>query len=189
MITRTPSHLADVGGTTVRRALPRHDRRTVGAWCFLDHFGPSERTTMEIGPHPHIGLQTVTWLVQGELLHRDDMLFNLYRWRELGDDQGVELKAWLDEQLQHDEVLIHFAKALTGESWTTGMGGFGSLGDRVSRRQVRAQISDSFDLFDPTWFRGELDRIVQEKRHPQDDLEAVSLFLDAWARRRGGHND
>jgi predicted KAP-like P-loop ATPase len=125
----------------------------------------------------------------GELLQRDDMLFNLYRWREFGNDQGVELKAWLDEQLQRDEVLIRFAKALTGEAWTTGLGGFGSLGDRVSRRQVRAQISDSFDLFDPTWFRGELERIVQEKRHPQDDLEAVSLFLDAWARRRGGADD
>jgi redox-sensitive bicupin YhaK (pirin superfamily) len=57
----------------VRRALPRHDRRTVGAWCFLDHFGPADDTVMQIGPHPHIGLQTVTWLVQGELLHRDSL--------------------------------------------------------------------------------------------------------------------
>ncbi|QEE25805.1 AAA family ATPase [Rhodanobacter glycinis] len=125
----------------------------------------------------------------GELLRRDDMMFNLYCWREFADDQGVEVKAWLDEQLQHDELLIRFAKALTGEAWTTGLGGFGNLGDRVSRRQVRVRISDSFDLFDLSWFRGELERIVREKRHPQDDLEAIRLFLEAWTRRRGGHDD
>lgn len=125
----------------------------------------------------------------GELLRRDDLMYNLYRWREFADDQGAEMKVWLDEQLQSDEVLIRFAKALTGESWTTGLGGFGSLGDRVSRRQTRAQISDSFDLFDPTWFRGELERVMREQRYPKDDLEAVRLFLDAWGRRRGGHDD
>ena len=66
------SRTADVGGSTVRRALPRRERRTVGAWCFLDHFGP-QAAGMGIGPHPHIGLQTVTWLVEGEVLHRDSL--------------------------------------------------------------------------------------------------------------------
>jgi quercetin 2,3-dioxygenase len=66
------SRIADVGGTTVRRALPRRERRTVGAWCFLDHFGPQD-AGMGIGPHPHTGLMTVTWLVEGEVLHRDSL--------------------------------------------------------------------------------------------------------------------
>jgi redox-sensitive bicupin YhaK (pirin superfamily) len=70
---RSASRLADVGGMVVRRALPRHDRRTVGAWCFVDHFGPADDAPMQIGPHPHIGLQTVTWLVAGEALHRDSL--------------------------------------------------------------------------------------------------------------------
>jgi redox-sensitive bicupin YhaK (pirin superfamily) len=70
---RSPSRVAEVGGMPVRRALPRHDRRTVGAWCFVDHFGPADDAVLEIGPHPHIGLQTVTWLVSGELLHRDSL--------------------------------------------------------------------------------------------------------------------
>jgi redox-sensitive bicupin YhaK (pirin superfamily) len=70
---RSPSRLADVGGMAVRRALPRHDRRTVGAWCFVDHFGPADDALMQIGPHPHIGLQTVTWLLAGEALHRDSL--------------------------------------------------------------------------------------------------------------------
>jgi quercetin 2,3-dioxygenase len=64
------------GGLTVRRALPRSARRLVGPWCFLDHYGPATFGTdkpMAIGPHPHIGLQTVTWLLEGEVLHKDSL--------------------------------------------------------------------------------------------------------------------
>jgi quercetin 2,3-dioxygenase len=72
----TTSREADVGGTRVRRALPRRERRTVGAWCFVDHMGPRPVRPgdgVDIGPHPHTGLQTVTWLTAGELLHRDSL--------------------------------------------------------------------------------------------------------------------
>ena len=72
----TDSRLADVGGMPVRRALPRRGRRTVGAWCFVDHFGPTTATAargVEIGPHPHIGLQTVTWVLEGRQVHRDSL--------------------------------------------------------------------------------------------------------------------
>jgi redox-sensitive bicupin YhaK (pirin superfamily) len=67
---------AMVGALRVRRALPRRGRRTVGAWCFADHMGPAtldDAQGVDIGPHPHIGLQTVTWLVAGEILHRDSL--------------------------------------------------------------------------------------------------------------------
>jgi redox-sensitive bicupin YhaK (pirin superfamily) len=72
----TESRAAQVGAFEVRRALPRRDRRSIGAWCFIDHFGPApvtERHGLDIGPHPHIGLQTVTWLLDGEALHRDSL--------------------------------------------------------------------------------------------------------------------
>lgn len=72
----TPAREARVGSHRVRRALPRRSRRTVGAWCFLDHMGPATVTEPDgvgIGTHPHIGLQTVTWLLAGELLHRDTL--------------------------------------------------------------------------------------------------------------------
>jgi len=64
-----------VGDTRVRRALPHRSRRTVGAWCFADHMGPlaPDATPTGIGPHPHTGLHTVTWLVEGEMLHRDSL--------------------------------------------------------------------------------------------------------------------
>lgn len=72
----TPSRESVVGELTVRRALPIPGRRTVGAWCFVDHMGPAAVTRergLDVGPHPHIGLQTVTWLVSGEALHRDSL--------------------------------------------------------------------------------------------------------------------
>ncbi|MFF3670965.1 pirin family protein [Microtetraspora malaysiensis] len=62
--------------TTVRRLLPQRPRRMVGAWCFVDHFGPDDvrdRPGMQVPPHPHTGLQTVTWLAEGEILHRDSL--------------------------------------------------------------------------------------------------------------------
>ncbi|MFY1649980.1 pirin family protein [Solwaraspora sp. WMMB762] len=72
-----PGHDVPLGRyTTVRRLLPQRPRRMVGAWCFVDHFGPDDvagRPGMQIPPHPHTGLQTVTWLVDGEILHRDSL--------------------------------------------------------------------------------------------------------------------
>jgi hypothetical protein len=63
-------------GTEVRRLLPTRELRTIGAWCFLDHYGPddvSAGTGMRVPPHPHIGLQTVSWLFDGLVLHRDSL--------------------------------------------------------------------------------------------------------------------
>ncbi|MEW6472057.1 MAG: pirin family protein [Actinomycetota bacterium] len=67
--------LTTVGGIPVQRSLPQRGRRTVGAWCFVDHFGPADvpLVSMQVGPHPHIGLHTVTWVLDGEVLHRDSL--------------------------------------------------------------------------------------------------------------------
>ena len=68
--------LGGVRAMTVRRTLPQRGRLTIGAWCFLDHFGPdpvTESEGMVVPPHPHTGLQTVTWLFAGEVEHRDSV--------------------------------------------------------------------------------------------------------------------
>lgn len=65
-----------VGGMAISRVLPTKGRRTVGPWCFVDHILPpdfDDPHPLEIGPHPHIGLATVTWLFQGEALHSDSL--------------------------------------------------------------------------------------------------------------------
>ena len=73
-----PSRRTLVGKLEIRRALPLRDRRLVGPWCFLDRYGPltfESGKPMDLGPHPHIGLQTVSWLLDGEVFHRDSLGF------------------------------------------------------------------------------------------------------------------
>ena len=62
--------LGGVRAMSVRRSLPQRELPLVGAWCFLDRFGP-QKARMRVEPHPHIGLQTVTWPYVGEVRHRD----------------------------------------------------------------------------------------------------------------------
>jgi len=67
---------ADLGGFSVRRALPSTRRRMVGPFIFLDHMGPAEFRAgqgVDVRPHPHIGLATVTYLFAGEIVHRDNL--------------------------------------------------------------------------------------------------------------------
>lgn len=66
---------------TVRRTLPQRARTLIGAWCFADHYGPddvSETGGMDVAPHPHTGLQTVSWLFSGEIEHRDSLGSHAY---------------------------------------------------------------------------------------------------------------
>jgi redox-sensitive bicupin YhaK (pirin superfamily) len=68
--------LGGLRAMTVRRTLPNRERITIGAWCFVDHFGPDrvvDTGGMSVAPHPHTGLQTVSWLFAGEVEHRDSV--------------------------------------------------------------------------------------------------------------------
>ena len=61
---------------TVRRTIPQRQRSLIGAWCFADHYGPDDVGAsggMDVPPHPHCGLQTVSWLFTGEIEHRDSL--------------------------------------------------------------------------------------------------------------------
>ena len=61
-------------GIDIQRTLPHRYIRTIGAWCFIDHFGPTEQeNAMSVAAHPHVGLQTVSWLFAGEVEHRDSL--------------------------------------------------------------------------------------------------------------------
>ncbi len=70
------AHERRVGSGTVQRVLPQMQRRSVGPWVFLDHMGPEEIPAghgFDVGPHPHIGLATVTYLFDGAVVHRDSL--------------------------------------------------------------------------------------------------------------------
>lgn len=72
-----PLRQATIGhDTKIVRALPSRQRKTIGAWCFLDHAGPVSFTAgqgLDVGPHPHIGLQTFTWMIEGTVIHSDSL--------------------------------------------------------------------------------------------------------------------
>ncbi|MEU9154608.1 pirin family protein [Streptomyces sp. NPDC048417] len=84
----SPRHVQLGESTEVRRLLPNLGRRMIGAWAFVDHYGPddiADEPGMQVPPHPHMGLQTVSWLHQGEVLHRDSTgSLQTIRPRELG---------------------------------------------------------------------------------------------------------
>ncbi|MBO1752941.1 pirin family protein [Actinotalea sp. BY-33] len=68
--------LGGIRAMTVRRTLPQRRRSFIGAWCFADHYGPDDVEVtggMRVPPHPHTGLQTVSWLFTGEIEHRDSL--------------------------------------------------------------------------------------------------------------------
>jgi quercetin 2,3-dioxygenase len=108
--------------TGVRRLLPSLGRRMVGAWCFVDHYGPDDVADgpgMQVPPHPHIGLQTVSWLHEGEVLHRDSLgSEQRVRPRELGLMTAGRAIAHSEQSPGGHGPLLHGAQlwvALPGE--------------------------------------------------------------------------
>ena len=76
LIEPRPVPLGGLRAMTVRRLLPSRDRRMVGAWCFIDHYGPDDVAItggMRVAPHPHTGLQTASWIFTGTIEHRDSL--------------------------------------------------------------------------------------------------------------------
>lgn len=79
LITPRDVPLGGLRAMRVRRTLPQRQRSFVGAWCFLDHYGPelvADSGGMNVAAHPHTGLQTVSWLFEGEIEHRDSAGFH-----------------------------------------------------------------------------------------------------------------
>lgn len=98
---------AELGeGFTVARALPTRERRLIGAWCFLDHLGPVDlrgHDGMHVEAHPHTCLQTFTWMMEGEILHRDS----------LGSDQII--RAGQVNLMTAGHGIVHTEDSLPGE--------------------------------------------------------------------------
>ncbi len=100
--------------TQVRRLLPNMPRRMVGAWCFVDHYGPDDiagESGMQVAPHPHLGLQTVSWLHEGEVLHRDSLgSLQTIRPRELGLMTSGRAISHSEESPREHARLLHGAQ-------------------------------------------------------------------------------
>jgi quercetin 2,3-dioxygenase len=139
----------------VRRTLPQRHRSLIGAWCFLDHYGPDEVAVsggMSVAPHPHTGLQTVSWLFTGEVEHRDSAgnhamvrpgeLNLMTAGRGISHSEvspastttlhGAQLWVALPESARHVEPgFEHYAPdAVTGDGWRARVFLGSLLGDR-----------------------------------------------------------
>jgi len=110
-----PGRLVQLGESTeVRRLLPTLGRRMIGAWCFVDHYGPDNiaaEAGMQVPPHPHMGLQTVSWLHEGEVLHRDSLgSLQLLRPGQLGVMTSGRAIAHSEESPRPHLPLLHGAQ-------------------------------------------------------------------------------
>ncbi|MFE9612195.1 pirin family protein [Streptomyces sp. NPDC006012] len=100
--------------TEVRRLLPNLGRRMIGAWAFVDHYGPddiADEPGMQVPPHPHMGLQTVSWLHEGEVLHRDSTgSLQTIRPKELGLMTSGRAISHSEESPRSHARLLHGAQ-------------------------------------------------------------------------------
>ncbi|WP_327142369.1 pirin family protein [Nocardia sp. NBC_01327] len=154
--------LGGVRGVTVHRSLPQRDLPTVGAWCFLDEFGSGSEANPEghdIDPHPHIGLQTVTWPLNGRIRHRDSVgsdveiepgQLNIMtsgrgidhsEYRVAGHESGAGLQLWIAlpgetaaiaPHFEQHRELPTFALSEDGHAGVLGTVLIGTLGDVTS---------------------------------------------------------
>ncbi|MFF3171405.1 pirin family protein [Streptomyces sp. NPDC057900] len=110
----TPRRVKLGESTEVRRLLPNLGRRMVGAWAFVDHYGPddiADEPGMQVPPHPHMGLQTVSWLHEGEVLHRDSLgSLATIRPRELGLMTSGRAISHSEESPRSHAALLHGAQ-------------------------------------------------------------------------------
>lgn len=105
---------ADLGNFLVGRLLPIRQKRTVGPFCFIDHMGPvkmSERENMDIMPHPHVGLSTLTYLFEGSIMHRDtlgntmEITPGAVNWMTAG--KGIVHSERTPDYLRHSKKHLH----------------------------------------------------------------------------------
>ncbi|HBY5614323.1 TPA: NTPase KAP [Klebsiella pneumoniae] len=129
-----------------------------------------------------------TFSADGSLLVHKDLLYILYRWIDFMGGDPTEARAWTDSLLDDRKALLILVKVMTGASWSMGMGGFGSLGDRVSKRTVRAQISDDSPVIDARKFRAAIEKIANDKNSSDDEIASIQTLLSAWDHRARGED-
>jgi hypothetical protein len=122
------------------------------------------------------------------LLQHQDLIYLLYRWRDFMNSDPSEVLKWTQGLLSNPEALVVLARGFTSQSWTRGMGGFGSLGDRVAMPTNVAQIDENTDIIDVKAFRDALDQLLTNKTLDDDSLTTVKDFLAAWDRKRNGRD-
>lgn len=115
----------------------------------------------------------------GELGTHAKLGYLLYRWRDLAEDDGAEVKRWTDAQLSQDDMIVRFANALTSHGWSQ------SVSDAVAQRTTLANIPGLEAIMDKDRLRARVEELVTKDALPEPDAVTVREFLEAWRRHDG----
>jgi predicted KAP-like P-loop ATPase len=119
----------------------------------------------------------------GELAAAKNLAYLLFRWRAFAGDDGAEVKAWVNTQIDNDAMVAIFAKAFTSHGWSHS---FGGLGDAVAKRTTDANVELFDKILDRDELRVRVEAVVAAGVLPPGEMEAVQEFLEAWRKRDRG---
>ena len=187
------SRRRDLGGFEVGRVLPWHKRRMVGPFVFFDHFGPVDfppgiPRTVDVRPHPHIGLSTVTYLFDGEIVHRDSLGFEQairpgeLNWMTAGrgithserferarreGDAMHGLQAWVGLPREHEEDAPSFVHHAGADLPTVESGGLWARVVAGEAHGAKAAVRTHSPLFYVHWRLAAGARAELDARYPE----------------------
>ncbi|HET9337512.1 MAG TPA: pirin family protein [Casimicrobiaceae bacterium] len=199
----------DLGGFEVGRVLPWHARRMVGPFVFFDHMGPIDFApgiprSVDVRPHPHIGLSTVTYLFDGEIMHRDSLGSELairpgeVNWmtagrgithserferarREGGALHGIQ--AWVGLPREHEEDAPSFAHHAGGDLPTDESGGLWARLVAGEAYGARAAVRTHSPLFYVHWRLAAGSHAELEARYPERAAYVVAGTVEVDGQR------
>lgn len=120
----------------------------------------------------------------GTLLRHRSLASILYRWMDFLEGNSSEPRAWTDSLLGRDDAVVILARAMTRESYSAGMGGMGSLGDRVAKSSKSVSLDEESGIIDADAFRRSLKRVLNSQSIDVESAREVRTFLNAWDRNR-----
>ena len=154
----------EVGGVPIARLLPNKGKQPIGAWCFLDHAGPAEFAQndlgVQVGRHPHTNLQTFSWMIDGEILHKDS----------LGSEQVITKNqvnlmtagTGLNQGISHTEQSVFADEADQHETDSSAAHRHINMIQLWIALPTKQQIERSFHHYPelPTWTEGNVELIL-----------------------------
>ena len=109
-----------------------------------------------------------------ELATNSRLPYLLYRWRDMADDEGAEVKGWCEAQLAKDAMIVAFAKAFTSYGWSQ------SVADTVARRTTMANVAGLESIMNKQLFRARVEELAACNTPPELGAQILSEFLEAW---------
>lgn len=173
--------LVDFSNSAVTDYFPREGRQPE----------PPEKCLVEKDYLDELKRLTLTRLQQSasqRLVEHPRLPYLMFRWRDLSSDDGKEVKAWSNAQLDNDVSVALLAKAFTQETWSQGMGMVG-LGDRVAMRKLRASIEGLDKIMDVEKFKRRLNDLASRNNLDEPYKGYIATFLDALSKKERGEED